>query len=282
MGFVENVNKVANDLTIELAENVNIVAGIADDVSQLVDLYNEGQLPLIDDTVPSADKVYSSLQTQTMHDAQAEAIGNLASASGSLVKTGVPVVLTSTFQDLSFATNVQSSNPLVFEIGTNNMILKSNGDYNFFSIITVQLSSGQTQTILFEVYDTVNATVLASSTGTVNQSNGDIIVFPINTLMSVQSVPYDGQLTVKVRAKLTAGSATTVTDFSSMMVLSGAASSGGQLLGKAPMKAVAYLAGTTSEVLVTPDGSNNFSIDSLVIEDGGSLTVSNNSIYKVL
>ena len=56
----------------------------------------------------------------------------------------------------------------------------------------------------------------------------------------------------------------------------------GQYLGNAKVKSVMYLSQTTSENLVVPDGSNAMSIDSLTIEDGGSLTIPDGSIYKIV
>lgn len=267
---------------IDIREELLEVASISDNVVELVELYNEGKLPLIDDVNPSADKVYSSLHTQNLHNAQAEALGNLASASGSLVMTGSATPLSTSFSNLVFAVSTQSSNTLVFEILPSEFLLKSNGDYNFFSVVTIALGTNQSVTVEFEVYNTSDNSVLAESLGTINASNGDIVMFPINTLMSIESIPYGGSITAKVRARVIFGSGISVMDFSSMMILSGVSSSGGQLLGRSPMKAVAYLARQTNENLVTVDGSNNFSIEELEILDGGSLTVSDGCVYKVL
>lgn len=276
----ENIYDIVDLANIK--EDITEVASISGDVVDLVALYNEGRLPLIDDVNPSADKVYSSLHTQELHNAQAEALGNLASASGSLMMTGSAIPLSGLFTDLVFVVNTQSSNTLVFEILPNEFLLKSNGDYNFFSVVTIALGTKQSVTVEFEIYSTSDSSVLAQSVGTINASNGDIVIFPINTLMSVSSIPYGGSLTAKVRAKIVAGSSVSILDFSSMMVLSGAASSGGQLLGRAPMKALAYLATSTNEELVVPDGANAFSIEEVTLENGGSITVPNGCVYKVL
>ena len=61
--------------------------------------------------------------------------------------------------------------------------------------------------------------------------------------------------------------------------------SGGQYLGAADIKAVSYLSQNTSENLILGSdvvSLNGFSIDSLTIADGGSLTISNGSVFKVL
>ena len=60
--------------------------------------------------------------------------------------------------------------------------------------------------------------------------------------------------------------------------------SGGQFLGDAPTKAVQYMSPTTSENLILGEVNeeNGFAIDSLTIANGGSLTISNGSVFKVL
>jgi len=55
-----------------------------------------------------------------------------------------------------------------------------------------------------------------------------------------------------------------------------------QFLGTADTKGIQFMAQTTNEVLVIPAGTNAFSIDSLILENGASIAVPNNSIYKVL
>ena len=57
---------------------------------------------------------------------------------------------------------------------------------------------------------------------------------------------------------------------------------GGQLLGTTDEKAIAYLAHSTGEELVVKAGTNAFSVDSITIEDGGSITVEDNAVFKVL
>ena len=57
---------------------------------------------------------------------------------------------------------------------------------------------------------------------------------------------------------------------------------GGQLLGTTDVKAVGYMANSTAENLVVPTGTNAFSIDSVTIEDGATITVENNAVYKIL
>ena len=57
---------------------------------------------------------------------------------------------------------------------------------------------------------------------------------------------------------------------------------GGQMLGQSLIKAVSYNAQVIDEDIVVPEGLNAYSVGNVTIADGKSITVSNNSIYKVL
>lgn len=57
---------------------------------------------------------------------------------------------------------------------------------------------------------------------------------------------------------------------------------GGQLLGTTDEKAIGYLAQSTGEGLVVKAGTNAFSIGSIEILEGGSITIEDDSTYKVL
>lgn len=57
---------------------------------------------------------------------------------------------------------------------------------------------------------------------------------------------------------------------------------GGQMLGNAAVKAVSYNAQIIDEDIVVPEGLNAYSVGNVSIADGKSITISNNSIHKVL
>lgn len=57
---------------------------------------------------------------------------------------------------------------------------------------------------------------------------------------------------------------------------------GGQFVGNSVIKGIQYMAQTTNEDLVIPEGTNAFSLGSLILEDGASIEVPDGSIYKVL
>lgn len=58
--------------------------------------------------------------------------------------------------------------------------------------------------------------------------------------------------------------------------------SNGQLLGNSVIKGVAYLANSTNENLTVLSGTNGYSVDSLTLNDGATITVENNAVYKIL
>jgi hypothetical protein len=62
----------------------------------------------------------------------------------------------------------------------------------------------------------------------------------------------------------------------------GIAPSGAQFLGEGLIKAVQYMAQSTSSNIVVASGLNAFSVDSLTIEDGGSITIEDGAAYKIL
>ena len=59
---------------------------------------------------------------------------------------------------------------------------------------------------------------------------------------------------------------------------------GGQFLGLSPIKSVQYMAQETidDEIIVVGGTYNSFAIDSLVIGNGGSLTVEDGAVFKIL
>ncbi|MDD2273938.1 MAG: hypothetical protein PHH29_16965 [Desulfuromonadaceae bacterium] len=59
-------------------------------------------------------------------------------------------------------------------------------------------------------------------------------------------------------------------------------SGGGQFLGTTVIKGIQYMSQTLAEPIIVPSGLNAFSIDNLEVLSGGSITVSNDAVYKVL
>lgn len=59
-------------------------------------------------------------------------------------------------------------------------------------------------------------------------------------------------------------------------------SKGGQYLGTTENKAIGYFAKSTAENLVVTGDMNAFTVDSIEIEDGGSITIEDGGTFKVL
>ena len=65
----------------------------------------------------------------------------------------------------------------------------------------------------------------------------------------------------------------------------GGGTGGGQLLGVNPVRGVQYMAQETDEELTLGNelaSYNGFAVDSLTIEEGGSLTITDGSVFKVI
>ena len=275
--FVENVNQLATKLTTQLATDITALGQVLPELNTMYNAYENGEFPLINDVVPNTTEVYSSSKVQSMHNAQEQAIANLSSASGSLASSA-QLVLTTSNQNLSFTPQVATTNINLFEVQTNQFVFKANGVYNFLSSVFVLLSTGQTRTITFEVYDVNSGLVLSSNVGSLNGANGDIVSMQLNTLINLTTVPVSGSITAKVRARINTSNDVTVQSFSSTLVLSGA-SGGGQLLGTKPLKGVMYLSNTVDENIVVPDGANAIVVSPTVT---GSITVPNGSTMVIL
>jgi hypothetical protein len=68
-------------------------------------------------------------------------------------------------------------------------------------------------------------------------------------------------------------------------LLGGGSGGGGQLLGNNLVRGVQYMSQETGEELtlgIDTNPLNGFAVDSLTILDGGSLTISNGSVFKVI
>lgn len=63
---------------------------------------------------------------------------------------------------------------------------------------------------------------------------------------------------------------------------SGGTTGGGQFLGSSTLGAVMFAAQTTNEDLVLLSGTNGLIIDSITVEDGGSITIEDNAVMKVV
>ena len=199
---------------------------------------------IISDDTPLTTKAYSGTKTQLLHDIQAEAISNLATASGRIgsesspVFSPIPLVLTDMpFQVLTDSTD---TNVIEFDAVANTITLKINASFNFLSNVTFTSATSAERTITFALIDTSDDSVVTTEVGTFDFSSGVTTVVPFNTLLTLgkNGMP-SAPLTIKVQA-LASGTGYTLNNFSSILASSSA-----------------YDSATTdaSTVIVTPSGS---------------------------
>lgn len=199
---------------------------------------------IISDTTPLETKAYSGYKTQQLHDSQAEALANLASASGKIqnettpVFNGIPLVLT----DMPFDISINSTDTDVIEFNNtaNTITFKVDASYNFISTVEFESSTNSQRTIDFAIINTSNGSVVTQETATLETESGDIEIIPFNTLLTLgkNGMP-SAPLTIKIQA-VASGTGYKLNRFSSILASSNA-----------------YESSTTeaSQVIVTPVGN---------------------------
>lgn len=160
---------------------------------------------IINDAVPLETKAYSGYKVQQLYDAQAEAIANLATASGKIqnettpVFNGIPVTLT----DMPFDIITDSTDIEVIEFNNaaNTITFKVDASYNFISTVEFESSTNQARTISFVLINTSNGSVVTQETATLEIRSGDIEIIPFNTLLTLgkNGMP-SAPLTIKIQA----------------------------------------------------------------------------------
>ena len=148
---------------------------------------------------------------QTLHDAQQEAIALLAGASASFYNNVSTVVPESPASKVNLVwTNGQSSsNASVLELGTNEILFKKNGNYNFLNTLTFyRLSAGSVCTVTFELYDADTNAILASYDQAIDMPAGTKITMPFNVVLGITGTSEDNPVRMKVRMGMTAASGT--------------------------------------------------------------------------
>lgn len=177
---------------------------------------------VIDDTVPKLDRAYSSSKTQELHDAQAIAIANLASASGAITSSTAPVFdpIPTVPTDMYFSVTVPSSDASVFTFddSSNTITFLKDGNYNFFSNVTFQTEAGTGGTITFDVVNNVGGAILGSEVIYVQTGIGNKSSAALNTLLTIGSngIP-SAPLTIKIQTSVDAGTTMNLFAFNSVL-----------------------------------------------------------------
>lgn len=176
----------------------------------------------INDSTPSLTTVYSSSKTQELHDAQAIAIANLASSSGSIVNQVTPAIasITTTPQDFAFTIQTPVSDPSVFTFddALNQITFLKDGNYNFFSIVEIGSTSNTSRVVTFDIVDVSTNTVIKTQDAIVDIPINSTDNYPLNTLLTVGSngIP-SAPLTIKFKVQMDAGSDKSFNRFSSIL-----------------------------------------------------------------
>ncbi len=175
----------------------------------------------INDTVPSISEVFSSQHTQDLHNVQAIAIANLATAQAQILNDDTTVI-TTTNQPLSFSVNIDSTdtNVMTLDATSDTFTFLQNASYNFTSAIQLASSTGQTRTITFEVFNTLDDSVLATQTATLDVASGSDIVVNTVTLLTIGKNAFpNAPVTASIRVRAS-GTGYTVTGFTSILASS--------------------------------------------------------------
>lgn len=198
---------------------------------------------IISDDTPLATKAYSGEKTQLLHDIQAEAIANLATASGKIASESspvfqpIPLVLT----DMPFTVVTDSTDTGVFEFNSvnNTITFKIDASFNFLSNVSLTSSTSHSRDIIFSLINTFDDTVVTTEGGTFDFAAGVSTVVPFNTLLTLgkNGMP-SAPLTIKIQA-MASGTGYTLDSFSSILASS-------SVYGSAT---------EASQVVVVPSGS---------------------------
>ena len=182
---------------------------------------------IIDDTEPLTTKVYSSQRTLDLHNAQATTIASLAGASCSFYNNSTQPIPEdpSAFVSLTWTNNQASTNSDVFELGTNSIIFKKNGVYNFLSSLTFyRLNSSATAIITFEIYRTSDNVTIQSYSQSIDMDSGTKMTVPMNSLLVINDVVGTEEIRVRMRSTSVNGSIE-MYNFNSFLSLSSITSS---------------------------------------------------------
>lgn len=234
----------------------------------------------IDDSLVATNRAYSSSKVMELHNAQAIAIANLASCSGSISNSStpvfnpIPVVVT----QLPFTVTQASSNPAVFTLNTTAGTIEfiRAGTYNFFSSVEFISTTTGTRLVTFQLVDAVTDTVLLSQAVTVDLGAGHTLTMPLNTLLSITA-----STTVKIMVFMNTPNGVAINNFSSILASSATGGGGGATGGG--NDAVFYL----NDIVITADyaipvGKNAMTAGAITIADGVTVTVPNGSTWTVV
>ena len=149
-----------------------------------------------------------------------EAIGNLASAQGTISDTGVPMAITLVEQKILFDEVVASTNTdiFVFDAVANTITFKKPGNYNFVSSVTLEAGSGGgsvARTVTFTLRNATGGAIISEQALATEIQSGSKQTAPINTLVVVADGDEPLTIEIFIEADITG---LTLDSFSSLLV----------------------------------------------------------------
>lgn len=146
---------------------------------------------LIDDITPSTVRVYSSIKTQELHDAQASTIAALATAQAQISNATTPAFASIPKYPLTgildMAIVVPSTNTTIFEVDDVNNLFKFyiDASYTFLSTIVIKSNVSAARDVTFTLIDDSTNDVIKTITTSKIIASGTTESFPMSTLLTV-------------------------------------------------------------------------------------------------
>lgn len=137
-------------------------------------------------TITSIEPAKTLYEIDASLQAIIDAIINLSSSQGSISNvTPAPILATPTILD--FKIDSDSSNTSVFEFDATNELItfKLNTVYNFLSTLTIKSTTASLVNVTFNLINNADESVISTQTLPVSIGNGNMDVFPLNTLVSI-------------------------------------------------------------------------------------------------
>ena len=175
----------------------------------------------IDDVTVGINKVYSSNKTQALHDAQSQAIANLATAQAVIVNDDTTAIGTSA-SIVSFLTETDTTDNNVFTLDdtANTMRFLHNASYNFNTILNIASSTNSSLLVTFRLLDNSDNTILTTQSVSLTIDNGNIASIPLATLLTVgKNLVPTAPLVIRVEV-LASGTGFTINSFRSILASS--------------------------------------------------------------
>jgi hypothetical protein len=177
----------------------------------------------INDLLPTVDHVYSSNKVQELHNTQAVAIANLATAQCNITQSSIPALtLNTTHTILPFIVNIDSTDNSIMTVDdvNNTITFLKNASFNFLSQVVFSSSTSFARTITFDLVNTSGGTVLVSESNNIDITSGTTEGIALNTLITVgkNGIP-PAPLTIRIEAYST-GTGHTIQSFNSILASS--------------------------------------------------------------